>query len=452
MSRCLPTLRTLRILTVCAAGLLGCRRHDVTPAPAGPGAQTTERAPSAPAPSASPGANETPRSAMRQQEGPRPALPEPRPLRRCFPTDIGGSPPRVLDVLLDRAADLFDGGDFEGSLACAEEAARTDPGSVEAHHERADALRELKRLPEAQDAFARALALDPDDPKTLDGIADFYINRLPASNDHLETGLAYARHGSLKLKRSKDKNLIAHLALLEGEALSDLGRSREALARLDAALAILPGDPHVLYERAVAEFELCRFDDAKADLVEVLRTDPKDAAAHHQLGLVLERTGDVPGAERELSRARALSPRDFHEPVLPTPEEFRTLVEHEASRLPDAVRADLSAVSLEVADLPAISDLVAEEPPLSPTILGLFRGIPMAPASPPATEPGGPKVTPSGPASREDRRTIVLYRRNLGRAVLTRDDLVAQIRTTLLHELGHLRGEDDEDLRARGLE
>ena len=49
-------------------------------------------------------------------------------------------------------------------------------------------------------------------------------------------------------------------------------------------------------------------------------------------------------------------------------------------------------------------------------------------------------------------RSVVLYRKNLGRAVGNRDELVAQIRTTLLHELGHLRGEDDDDLRARGLE
>src|SRR5581483_10261562 len=121
--------------------------------------------------------------------------------------------------------------------------------------ERADALRELKRLPEAQDAFARALSLDPDDPRTLDGAADFYVNRLPPSVDHLETGLEYARRGSRKLKRlrgpASDRSLAAHLALLEGEALSDLGRSRDALGRLDLALSLDPDSSHVVYERAV---------------------------------------------------------------------------------------------------------------------------------------------------------------------------------------------------------
>ena len=42
--------------------------------------------------------------------------------------------------------------------------------------------------------------------------------------------------------------------------------------------------------------------------------------------------------------------------------------------------------------------------------------------------------------------------RNLARAVKSKDELVEQIRVTLLHEVGHLRGEDDFELAARGLE
>ena len=47
---------------------------------------------------------------------------------------------------------------------------------------------------------------------------------------------------------------------------------------------------------------------------------------------------------------------------------------------------------------------------------------------------------------------MVLYRKNLARAVTSREELVEQIRVTLLHEIGHLRGEDDLELAARGLE
>lgn len=49
-------------------------------------------------------------------------------------------------------------------------------------------------------------------------------------------------------------------------------------------------------------------------------------------------------------------------------------------------------------------------------------------------------------------RTIVLYRRNLLRSVRNSGELDEAIRRTLMHEVGHLRGEDDGSLRDRGLE
>jgi predicted Zn-dependent protease with MMP-like domain len=49
-------------------------------------------------------------------------------------------------------------------------------------------------------------------------------------------------------------------------------------------------------------------------------------------------------------------------------------------------------------------------------------------------------------------RTIVLYRRNLLRTVRDAAELEQAIARTLLHEVGHLRGEDDGSLRDRGLE
>ena len=360
-----------------------------------------------------------------------------RPLVRCFADDASGDPPRPLDALLDRAAERYDKGDFSSSLACAEEAARVEPRSVEAHHDRAAALQELGRLDEAQAAFARALALDPDDPETLAGAADLFINRLPPSNDHTETGLEYARRGSHRLKRGRnkgDRTLAARLALLEGQALNDLGRSREALSRLDGALAAAPEDPHARYERAVALFDLCRFQDARRGFLEVLSKNPKDAWAHHHLGLVLERLGESTAAQRELESARQEAPADFRPPVELSPSEFRALVDSEVRKLTPELQADLKKVRLETADLPELSDLTAEEPPLAPTILGLFRGAPL------------------GEAPEGEARAIVIYRKNLARAVASRDELVAQVRTTLLHELGHLRGEDDDALRARGLE
>jgi predicted Zn-dependent protease with MMP-like domain len=98
----------------------------------------------------------------------------------------------------------------------------------------------------------------------------------------------------------------------------------------------------------------------------------------------------------------------------------------------------LEAVAVAVEDLPALEDLTAVEPPLSPTILGLFRGPSLEEAC--TAEDGSPC------------RAIVLYRKNLGRLARDRQELREQIRVTLLHEIGHLRGLDEDQLRSRGLE
>jgi predicted Zn-dependent protease with MMP-like domain len=211
--------------------------------------------------------------------------------------------------------------------------------------------------------------------------------------------------------------------------------------RLDASLAAVPDDQHARYERAVALFDLCRFQEARRGFLTVLEKAPQDAWAHHHLGLVLERLGDQTAADREFTRAQKEAPQDFKAPVLLGEGEFRALVDAEAKKLPPALAADLKRVKLETADLPDLADLTAEEPPLAPTILGLFRGAPLGETSP--NHVGDDSGEP---------RTIVVYRKNLARAVASRDELIAQVRTTLLHELGHLRGEDDEALRARGLE
>ena len=74
----------------------------------------------------------------------------------------------------------------------------------------------------------------------------------------------------------------------------------------------------------------------------------------------------------------------------------------------------------------------------SPTILGLYRGLPVS------VEVG---ETTSVPA-----RAVVLYRKNLARATHTRAELNRQIRHTLRHEIGHMQGYDEDELRRRGLE
>src|SRR5687768_14222747 len=113
-------------------------------------------------------------------EAPRDPEPPTRPLRRCF-EDMPPWADAAVALLLDRAGEHLERNDPDGALACAEEAARQAPRSVEAHHDRAVALIRLGRFEEARDALALALSIAPTDPETLELAADFYVNHLPPS-------------------------------------------------------------------------------------------------------------------------------------------------------------------------------------------------------------------------------------------------------------------------------
>lgn len=416
----------------------------------------------------------------------------PTPLQRCFPEDTALSPPRSLQALLNRAADRIEQASQEQricqdsdaknspmrllseALACAEESLRQQELSVEAHHNRALALLGLGQKDEAKLAFTHALALAPDDPETLAGAAELYIHHLPATIENTQIGLAYVRHGKEVLRREKredgprralratpeiaasrqgprgpsaagrperplrpiagsaQRSLLSRLLLMEGQSLIDLGRAGQALAPLDEAIALSDND-QARYERGLVLFDLCRLKEAQRAFAELVRRTPDDAWAHHQLGLVLEMLGESAAAEKELASARKLAPQDFPDPLPISVSDFRTIVDEEVAALPQQSRSDLRLLRLELADLPDVADLTADLPILSPTIVGLFRGLPL----------GMPDSEP---------RSMVLYRKNLLRIVATREEFRAQVRTTLLHELGHLRGEDDDELRARGLE
>jgi predicted Zn-dependent protease with MMP-like domain/Flp pilus assembly protein TadD len=344
--------------------------------------------------------------------------------------------------LVERAADAFERGDLAGALASAEAACAASPRSVAALHYRAAALAELSRLEEAREWYQRALELGAEDLDLLLGAADFYLNRLQGAEperDLLESGLGLARRGAERARRAKEPGLEAEFALLEGTALGQLGDARAALARIDAALAELPDDRDALLERGMALYELCRLDEAKAQLSALVRAGPGEAWAHHTLGLIAERRGEAREAERRFERARRLAPEDFPRPAALSQAAFDAVVEEALASLPEPIRRYLSNVAIAVEDLPADDDLLASDPPLSPSILGVFRGAPLG-------QKGSMDPWSHFPSS------IVLYQKNLERLARNRKELVEQIGVTLIHEVGHFLGLDEEELWERGLE
>jgi len=209
---------------------------------------------------------------------PADARPQPQPPAAPCLTTAGGHEPALPD-LLDQASRDFEQGRYEDALECAREATRTDGTSVAAHHFRGAALAELGHIEEARTAYARALAIDPDDPEVLRSSADLHVRRL-GSRDDLELALQYVKRALPRAQRGRDRSLLKELHLLAAMALDDLGRPGEALAAANKALEHEPKDREARREKGVALFELCRFDQAKVELSRLANEVP-DAWAEH---------------------------------------------------------------------------------------------------------------------------------------------------------------------------
>lgn len=348
---------------------------------------------------------------------------------------------RRLELLVDEAGRRLDVQAWADAFTCADMAADLAPRSIEAQHLRAAALAGAGHDERAAVAYGLALALDPDDPETLRAIADFYINvSRQRSRDTTALGLELARRGFARAtaRRRGHAELRARLALLEAQAWNDLDRADEALDRAGEAVRLTPDLIDAVHEKGVALFNLGRFADARAQFEQVLTALPDDAYAHHLLGLTLEQLGERQPADDHFARARALAPDEFLPPVEISEAEMRAEVDRVLAALAPDRAARVRTVPIIIADLPDPTDLRAVSPPFPPTILGLFRGLPLG--------------TEAAPGEDVPPRAILLYRLNLTRAVRTRDELAQQIERTLLHEIGHLEGLDEDDLRRRDLE
>ncbi|MGC3999668.1 MAG: metallopeptidase family protein [Anaeromyxobacter sp.] len=346
-----------------------------------------------------------------------------------------------LERLLEVAAEAYEAGRLEEALARAEEALRAEPRAVAALHYRAASLAGLGHQEEARQAYATALRQDRDDLDLLAGAADFLLNGLgddEAERVDLEEALALAERGSKLSRKARAPDRQAEFAWLEGVALNQLGQPEEALARLAVAEREGP-QVDVLLEKGFALHELSRFDEAHAALAAAEALDPEDAWIQHTLGLVAERRGAAEEARQRFARARRLSPDEFPKPVALSQAAFDAAVEDALTDLPEPVRRYLANVAITVEDLPSDDDLRGSDPPLSPAILGLFRGAPY-----------GQKAS-MDPWSHFPS-SIVLYQKNLERFARSRTELIEQIGVTLIHEVGHFLGLDEDELYERGLE
>jgi predicted Zn-dependent protease with MMP-like domain len=104
----------------------------------------------------------------------------------------------------------------------------------------------------------------------------------------------------------------------------------------------------------------------------------------------------------------------------------------------DVVRSALDTLPPHIADaLRNVAVVVEDENPEDPDLYGLFDGIPL---------------TDGGPAPGELPNRIAIYRLPLEADFPDEDELRDEIRITVLHELGHYFGLDEDRLSELGYE
>jgi len=252
----------------------------------------------------------------------------------------------------------------------------------------------------------------------------------------IEAALREARAAQ---RNAGDDPLAADLYLIEALCLAEMIDFRGALAVADKGIRIDPEGADLHAERGRFLFELLRLDEARESLRTALRlSEGRDAAAHFWMGLLAERDGDEEEARRHFREAARIDPERCPKAVKMSDAEFDAKVKEAVDSLPEEFREVLENATITVEDIPSDADLRAEPGSLSPESLGLFRGRALGEGS-----VFDPYAFPP---------EIFLYRRNVLRAARTPQEVVQEIRTTVLHEVGHYLGLDEEDLAERGLE
>lgn len=339
---------------------------------------------------------------------------------------------RTFDEALEDAEVAMEEGELDVALEAVEAALVAKRDDVHALELKGHVLAELGEYERADEVFDRVLARQPKNLVALVAAADVKIREPWDDGSLVEAGLSLLDRAAPLAKG--DDVMQAEIAFLQGLAFSHLGEFDEALRCFEKAVALEPEHGEAQLERAISLFEHARLADAKKAFERVMRDWPDEPWSYHYLGLIAERREE--DAEVWFEKARARAPEEFPKTQHLTDDEFDAATRAAIDALPEHAKPHLENVIIDVEPLPSDDDL---NEGLSPTILGVFQGTPV-------------DERLDLHAEHHHTARIVLFQKNLERFASSREELLEEIRITVLHEVGHLLGLDEDELTARGLD
>ena len=237
-----------------------------------------------------------------QRTAPRTAVAETTPVRETVvaaatPTAPVEVEPAVDDapVTYEEAERVFLEGDYERAAILLGAYTRQKSENVWGHYLRGLALHRADRLEEAEEAYRSALEIDGDHPKTLVNLA-----RTLLKSDRPAEALNYAARAS----ETWPENVDAHRT--RARALHTMGHAGEALEAYADALAIDPEDSWSLNNSGLILIEDERFEEAVDPLRKACTANESEARFFNNLGIALERSGDLVGAKEAFASAIAI--------------------------------------------------------------------------------------------------------------------------------------------------
>lgn len=199
-----------------------------------------------------------------------------------------------------------------------------------------------------------------------------------------------------------------------------------------------PDRPDARVAMGIALFHLCRFQAAQTTLEMCSVSEPDDPEVWYYLGLLALRNDKRDLAMVHFETASELQEDRFSMPVEVTEDEVLDLTERLLEEIPEPIKDALQNVPIVLEKRPSEAFLFTCDPPMDPTVLGLFEGVPMVEADSSAV------VT--------SPNRIVLFLENIWIVAGDPDKLEEELWITLKHEIGHYFGLSEEDLAERGLD
>jgi predicted Zn-dependent protease with MMP-like domain/Flp pilus assembly protein TadD len=324
---------------------------------------------------------------------------------------------------LDQAWEHLSSGAFAQASDLANRVLTHHPDEPEPYHLLAEIALEEGRTEDAARHAEQALSRD-------EGYfpARFLLAWLALENDEFETARRLAEK-ALRQAPTPDDQAESRLLLYDiAEALDEPKQARRHLLHA----AELPLREPALAARVACHLIEC-FGEARrarSFLEPLVKEHPKSADLHYYLGRACQELGDFQGQVEEFLLTYDLDSRGPAPMFCLSPREFEECAEETLASLPSEVQERLREVAILAEPRPARA-LVAEG--LDPRLMGLFDG------------PTQNEVLPVP-------IRILLFQRNIEAVCTSCEEVRGEIAKTLLHEIGHYLGLDEEDLFARGLD